>query len=58
MLIHRLFLTQRILFLSGFFENAKTFYLAKACVLLMRFSGCRVKRPFSLKYFQTISKIL
>jgi hypothetical protein len=48
MLIHRLFLAQGTQeffnVLVHFFENAKAFYLAKACVLLMRFSGCRVKR--------------
>jgi hypothetical protein len=57
MLIHRLFLTQRFLFLFGFFENAKAFYLARACVLLIRFSGRRVK-SLRLKYFQTFIKIL
>jgi hypothetical protein len=38
-------------------QKRKGIFLAKACVLLMRFSGCRVK-SLRLKYFQTFIKIL
>jgi hypothetical protein len=58
MLIQRLFLSQGsqgLIFF--FFENAKAFYLTKACVLLICFFHLLSETPLRLKYFQVLNLI-